>query len=217
VIRCDSPKDLSIKSEHSAIFRLAQSYGIIQDCFKNRLKIRERAADHLQYLTCGGLLLQCFGELAVAILQVFEQPNILDGDHGLVSESFEERDLFLGKRSELSPANMNSPDWNILPEQWSRQDSANLTGLPAFGKFGLGLRSRYVMDVNCLSVDHGSADKSTPGHRSSFLSSEDRYRSMQSDKPKLIAVSTPNCRVACLTQPRCIFCHHIQHRLNIGR
>src|SRR4030095_15909143 len=69
-------------------------------------------------------------------------------------------------------ANMNRPDRSTFAEQWGRQDSANLTGLPAFGKFALGLRSRYVMDVNRLSVDHSPADKSTAGHWSSFLSSE---------------------------------------------
>ena len=72
------------------------------------------------------------------------------------------------------------------------------------------------MDVNCFSVDHCPADKSTAGHWSSFLSSEDRYRSMQSDEPKLITVSTPNCRVACITKARRIFCDHVQHRLNVS-
>ena len=33
------------------------------------------------------------GQVAVARLQLLEQPHVLDGDHGLVGEGLEERDL----------------------------------------------------------------------------------------------------------------------------
>src|SRR5947207_3728845 len=110
---------------------------------------------------------------------------------------------------------MNRSDRRIFAEQWSRQDSANFTCFPAFGKLGLRLRGRYVMDMNRLFIEHSFSNKSTAGHRSSFLWSEYPHRSIRSDKPKRIPVSTPNCRVGRITQPGGIFGNYIQHRLNV--
>ena len=50
-------------------------------------------------LTRRRLLLQRLGEIAVAFLQFLEQPHVLDGDHRLVGEGLEQRDLFFGKRT----------------------------------------------------------------------------------------------------------------------
>src|SRR5262250_1460404 len=44
------------------------------------LHIRLRAADHTQDVAGGGLLVERGGELAVAELQLREQPHVLDGD-----------------------------------------------------------------------------------------------------------------------------------------
>ena len=47
------------------------------------------------------LLLQGLGERAVALLQLLEQPGVLDGDHGLVGEGLQQRDLLLGEGPRL--------------------------------------------------------------------------------------------------------------------
>ena len=56
--------------------------------------------DHPQDLGRGGLLLQRLGDLAVALLelgvallQLLEQPGVLDGDDRLVRERLQQRDL----------------------------------------------------------------------------------------------------------------------------
>ena len=58
-----------------------------------------------------GLLLQRLGDLAVALLklgvallQLLEQPGVLDGDDGLVRERLQQRDLALGERPDLANA-----------------------------------------------------------------------------------------------------------------
>ena len=56
------------------------------------------------------LLFQGFGEIAVAILQFLKQPHILDGDHRLVCEGFQKRNLLIGKRTDFSP-----PDIKYVP------------------------------------------------------------------------------------------------------
>ena len=65
--------------------------------FEHGLEVKDRTADHLQHLGRGGLLLQRFGELALARLHLLEQPRVLDGDDGLVGEGLEQLDLLVGE------------------------------------------------------------------------------------------------------------------------
>ena len=52
----------------------------------------------LKNFTRRRLLLQRFGDFTIALLQFFEQPDVLDGDHGLVGEGLEVADLRLRER-----------------------------------------------------------------------------------------------------------------------
>src|SRR5262245_29291901 len=52
----------------------------------SRMISRRRTGNHAQYFTRRGLLLQ-------RLLEFFEKPHILDGDHGLISESLDQLDL----------------------------------------------------------------------------------------------------------------------------
>ena len=60
-------------------------------------EIGRRGGDDAQHLGRGRLLLQRLGlralELGVALLQLLEQPGVLDGDDGLVGERLQQRDL----------------------------------------------------------------------------------------------------------------------------
>ncbi len=67
--------------------------GARHDCLKHRLHICRRTADDAEHLGSCGLMLQRLAQFCVAVTQFLEQPYVLDGDHGLVSESFHERDL----------------------------------------------------------------------------------------------------------------------------
>ena len=40
-------------------------------------------------------MLQGFAQFGVALLDLLKQPDILDGDDGLIGEGFEKRDLFV--------------------------------------------------------------------------------------------------------------------------
>ena len=50
------------------------------------LQIEGRAADDLEHVGGGGLLLQRFASAPRALLHLVEQPRVLDGDHRLVGE-----------------------------------------------------------------------------------------------------------------------------------
>ena len=62
---------------------LTKSRSIFRDSIQHRLDIRRRAGDDAKNLTRRGLLLQ-------RLLELVEQPDILDGDHRLVGEGLQE-------------------------------------------------------------------------------------------------------------------------------
>ena len=51
----------------------------------------------LQHLGCRRLLLQRLGQIVGALLQLLEQPHVLDRDHCLVGEGLDELDLLVGE------------------------------------------------------------------------------------------------------------------------
>src|SRR6266508_3124014 len=66
----------------------------LDDGIEHRLHIRGRAADDAEHLGRRRLILQSLAQFCVALLDFFEQPDVLDGDDRLVGENFEQRDLF---------------------------------------------------------------------------------------------------------------------------
>ena len=73
---------------------IAQARGIFCNDIQYRLNIRRRAGDDAQDLARRRLLLQCLGEF-------LKQPHVLDGDHRLVGEGFEQLDLRRGEGAHL--------------------------------------------------------------------------------------------------------------------
>ena len=68
---------------------------------KHRVKIAGRAADDLEHLRRGRLLLQQFGEIVGALAQFGQQPRVLDGDDGLSREVRHQPYLFVSKGLDL--------------------------------------------------------------------------------------------------------------------
>src|SRR5262245_19624788 len=75
----------AVKPDGSPI-RAAKACRRLGERVEHRLQIESRAADDLEHVGGGSLLLQRFGELARACLRVIEQPHVLDRDRRLVRE-----------------------------------------------------------------------------------------------------------------------------------
>src|SRR5215468_10065694 len=73
-----------------SVQRLAQARCMLRDRIQHRLNIGRRTCNDAQNLTRRGLLLQ-------RLLEFLEQPDILDCDHRLISESFDQSDLAVGE------------------------------------------------------------------------------------------------------------------------
>src|SRR5262245_9646030 len=69
----------TIIPKHDSVRRSAKIDGAAGDCLKYRLNVSCRAADDLEHIGGGGLLLEGFAKF-------IEQTSVLDGDNGLGSE-----------------------------------------------------------------------------------------------------------------------------------
>ena len=71
------------------------------DGVQHLIEVGRRGGDGTKHVGRGGLLLQRLAQLSVALLQLLEQPGVLDGDHRLVGERLQQRDLLLAERAHL--------------------------------------------------------------------------------------------------------------------
>ena len=92
---------------------------------EHRRQIKRRAADHLEHIGGGGLLLERFGQITRPLLHLLKQPRVLDGDYRLIGECLEQFDLAIRKRANLGagPADRAYRRQPIL----SRRECAHLS------------------------------------------------------------------------------------------
>ena len=86
------------------------------DGAEHSLEIESRT-DRLTDLSQGFEFSDRSRQLARPRFQFLEQPDVLDGDHRLSGESFEQLDLLFGERTDLHAADINHPDGNTLTQQ----------------------------------------------------------------------------------------------------
>src|SRR5262245_1215504 len=131
----------------------------LDDCIKHRLHVRGRSADDAEYFGSCSLMLQSLAQFCVPFLDLFEEPDIFDGNHRLIGEGFEERDLLVSERSDLGPTNMNRPNGSSLSHQRGRKagtSAGNVLNSLGIRKLFTNFR-RNVRHVNRFPVKNGSA------------------------------------------------------------
>src|SRR5262249_39425235 len=82
--------------------RAKQADGASHNRIEHRLDVRLRAANDAENVASRRLLVERSGQFTVARLQLGEETNVLDRDHGLVGEGLEERNLLIGERMDFS-------------------------------------------------------------------------------------------------------------------
>src|SRR5262249_16581138 len=92
VMHCSNPEGIVFAQLQSAELGLAEPRRICQYGLEHRLQFTRRAADNLQHVGGGGLLLQRFAQLV-------EQPGVLDCDDGLIGEALHQINLLVGVTS----------------------------------------------------------------------------------------------------------------------
>ena len=102
-------------------------------------EVKGRAADDLEHVGGGGLLLQRFAQLV-------EQPRVLDRDHGLMREVGDQRDLLLGERAHLLAVDADRADQLFFLEHRHVEKGSRAP------KFGGGDTQRFALGVDLLGL-----------------------------------------------------------------
>src|SRR5262245_11297534 len=156
--------------------RLAQLRRRLDQRVQHGLQVEGRAADDLEHVGGGGLLLQ-------RLAQLVDQPYVLDRDHRLVGEGLEQGDLPLAEEASLGTAEHDRADRDTFSHQGDAEDRAvALTPrvLARVGKFvPLGL---YISDVDGPPVQHRSTTNRAADEWDEGLGTGLRDRAVMGDK-----------------------------------
>ena len=197
--------------------RPAKSRRVFNQGIENRLQVKRRATDDFQNFAGRGLLIQSLGEIAVAFLQFFEEPYVLDGNDGLVCEGFQQSDLLIREWANFGAADQNSAD--RTPFSLQRGDQYGSKTLPVQGNLNirkLRCPERQVLNVDQFIVDDRPARNRTSGNRQ-FARHKKRDRSLMGHQTKNVALHNSNRRVVRTAQPGGAIRDGVQHRLDIRR
>ena len=91
-----------------------QPLGALDNRLEYRLHVGRRTGDHLQDVGGRGLPLQ-------RLLRLVEQPRVLDGDHGLIGEALEYRNLVFRERAHFLPTRNDATEHNAISHQGHRK------------------------------------------------------------------------------------------------
>src|SRR5262245_17810744 len=110
-VDCGQAKNIAVALEQPRVIRLAKARRRLDERVEDRLQIERRAADDLEHIGGGGLLLQRFAQL-------LEQACVLDGDDGLVGEAGDQGDLLIGERANFGTVYDEGSDQLVLLAHW---------------------------------------------------------------------------------------------------
>src|SRR5262249_23700200 len=213
-------EQFAIKLEYGAEAGAAQAHRTPGDSIEHGLEVSGRAADDTQDLARRRLLLQRLGQLAVADLQLREEPDVLNGDHGLVGEGLEQRDLRVGKRSSLGAPYHNHPDGTTVTQHRHRDEAASAHRLDDAqpDKGGIFL---YIRDMDDGAVQNGTAGRAIPARRPRKRPVEGLEScgcmTMMRNEVDELPVELKHAAELTITQPHGALGDHVEDRLDISR
>src|SRR5262249_60302993 len=162
-----SPRNQSVplpESKHHVI-NAANPRSAFYDGIEHWLHVCRRAADDAKDFGRCRLMFERLAQFCVALLDLLEQPDILDSNHGLVGESFEPVYLLLRKWTNFRAPDNYRPNRNSFSKHRRGKNRATptnlLTGL-RLDEFCFQL-CRKIMDVDCFSVEKCSSRRCAPG------------------------------------------------------
>jgi hypothetical protein len=191
------------------------------------LEIKGRATDHLEDFARCRLLLQAFGYLRMRLrqrlrpcLQLFEETDVLDGNHCLVGEGLEELDLAVRERLNLHPADRDSADGDALAQEGRREHGPDpRQALAILELLEVALYSRgKVFDMDRLAIRNGATEDRTSRDRHSFPDPPCGGRGpVVRDELEGVPVHAEDKRIVGTANPGRILRDGIHDRLKLGR
>jgi hypothetical protein len=204
---------------------LTQACRALRDHVKDGLHVGRRLADNLEDLAGGRLLLQGRGQLAIARLELAEQPHVLDGDHRLVGERLEQLHVRVGEGVPLPVGDADRADDLVLSEH--RNDEEALKAARTLSRARQGVGVDVVLGLRVADPIHGpGADHTLNGDTRSL----DRPRKRPPPRVELVGcevVMTDEMderpfdaierRIHSPAQPDRVSRDRVEHRLHVGR
>ena len=185
------------------------------------MKVESGTADHFQHFTGGGLLFEGFGQVSISVLQLLEQPNVLEGDGGLVGEGLQQGDLALGERADLHPADQDRPERGPLAQERHAEGcsvaEAPLVGSP-LRKLGL-VRFREVAKMDRLPIHNGPAGHRTAVDGDGLVAPgrKNRDRAVSRHCAERATIRAKDDGVLGVAESRGVLRNGVQHRLEVRR
>ena len=174
------------------------------------MKVEDRAADDLEHVGSGRLLLQRLPQFA-------EQPRVLDRDDGLGGEGPEKPQLFICKRINFGSSKSDCSDRHPLTQEWNascRPLSKPSCESTSFGKFlGLCLKVDYMHE---LPIDNGTASN-TPTCARVTITDLLWDRTAVGGYTYVLPIQFENGHVVRFAVARRTPCDDFQHRLEFAR
>ena len=182
---------------------LADTGRVGQHGFENGLELARRFRNDLKHLTCRGLLLQRFAQIAGALAQFVEQPRVIDGDDRLRGECFQKRNLLFRKRPHLAAPDHDGAERDLALHEWHRKRRADFVALDrraAIRKSAVG-DCKGIADVDDLVGDDRASAQRAAGDRSGFTDLERRDADAVGREAKALPVDLVERGIGGFAQP----------------
>jgi hypothetical protein len=167
------PNHVTIKAADKSVVCLTQPRGTLGYHVQYGLNIGRRTCDHTKDFACGSLLLQRLTEFRVRrfelcsfILELLEQPHVLDGDHRLVGERSYEIDLLIGKTIDFVSPKGKYSDHNAVAQERDPQQGAITFNTLLF------LQPIVRVSKNILNLNRATFQRHPAGYGAAIISRE---------------------------------------------
>src|SRR5262249_26679596 len=215
---------LAVESKDTRDTRVTQPPGMLGDRVEHALDIRGGAGNDSEDLTRRRLLIQGLaylgvglGECVVLLLELGEQPHVLDGDDGLVGKGLEECDLLVGKRKRLFSTKQDHTQGGPFTKERDAEDRA----MPVFSTIGAGVRKLVSGSMHILHVHRAALKDRAPADGAR---NERNYRpdggwdwAVVGHDFQTVGLTPLNGRVDCTAKARRALNNRRKNWLEIGR
>src|SRR5262249_52624780 len=211
----------SFSQENRRVVCIAQPRGALDEGVQYLLQIERRAADDLEHVGGGGLLLQRFAQIVGALSQLVEEPRVLDGDDGLVGEAPDQLYLLVGEWADLLAVDNNSArQLGFLQHRDAKHGSGSgqlgdLRAREARRRIGV---MRFVLDIGDLNrlfrrhrTPEGSSGAGTNYRVAPALFGIERRRAMQRNRAKRFSFGLKQHAELRLADAHCVLQHGVEH------
>src|SRR5215813_3683158 len=202
--------DLAVATEQPRMVCIAKARGRFDERVQHRLKVESRAADDLEHVGGGSLLLQRFAQLV-------EQTRVFDSDDGLRGEILDQIYLLIVEGLDLLAIDSDCTNQVALLEHRYNQKR------PSSGDLGnrfIGIFCSDVGDVGDLPRVSDTVEdtcRATRSNRIALAISGPSLRCIvQSNVPKYIAFIEQQVAEAGLADANSVLKHSLEHWLQLA-